>query len=243
MFKDSVTVKTNHNRVFRIPDGKRVYVIGDIHGRLDLLENLYTQIEADMASHASGENIVVHLGDYIDRGENSRGVIEFLLKKKNQYNCIFLRGNHEQGLLKSLKDPKELFYRIQALSLSYGIENATARDPQDNLADLKKHIPHEHIEFLEQTVISKIIGDYLFVHAGLNPSKEFEEQAEEDMLLIRDEFLKSDKDFSHKVVFGHSVFEEVKDYGNKIPVDTGAFATGKLSCLVLEGTEMKVLTT
>lgn len=250
MFKDALVPVVSFKSPHALGAGKRFYAIGDVHGCLKELQQLSTLMMADIDAHKQqyDEITVLYLGDYIDRGINSKGVLDFILQQKEELaeqgvRTIYLRGNHEQGLLDALEDEKNLFYRIEPLAASYGVDGAFSRPKKEILRDLKEVLPSEHLNFLEQTTLMHKEDGYLFVHAGLNPQKVLQEQELEDILMIRDPFLLSDKDFGYKVVFGHSLFEEVRDYGNKIGVDTAAFSTGKLSCAVLHHTALQVLHT
>jgi serine/threonine protein phosphatase 1 len=228
-------------RPTRVPDDLTVYAIGDIHGRLDLLQILHRKIEE---APARGDKLVVYLGDYIDRGPASREVLE-LLRTAPPAGCrhVFLRGNHEQTMMDFLDD-----WRIAYDWLNFGggetLASYGARVPfaLDELSirhmqrDMLERVPANHWDFLRATQINHIEGDFLFVHAGIRPGLPLDRQLPEDMLWIRDTFLSSRADHGKVVVHGHSISEEVEFRPNRIGIDTGAFYTGMLTCLVLHGT-------
>lgn len=251
MFKDNIPPHVVTHKAYSLENGKRIYVIGDVHGCLNELNRLTSMIEQDIKDHPVADEqlmTLIYIGDYIDRGLNSKGVLDFIIKQQEVWaargrKTVYLRGNHEQGLLDAFSDDSKLLYRINALAASYGVNSPFARPAVEVLADLKEKMPPEHLAFLESTQMQYEEDDYFFVHAGISPEAPLDAQNVSDMLMIRDDFLKSDKDFGVKVVFGHSLFENVRDFGNKIGVDTAAFSTGKLSAVVLEGKAVRVLHT
>jgi serine/threonine protein phosphatase 1 len=232
-----------------IPDGQRVYAVGDIHGRLDLLEKLWAMIEAD-AANTGLRNTVIFVGDYVDRGRHSKGVIDFLLKIKQESDVVCLRGNHDQAVLDFIADPK--FYRTwkpfgaPETLLSYGVkpprfdDEAEFEKARDEFA---ANCPQAHFEFLQSLPYSYELGGYFFVHAGVRPGIPLEEQDPQDMLWIREDFLFSRAEFEKVVVYGHTPVEQAGRRGHRLSVDTGAYATGRLSAAVLEGQDCRFLTT
>lgn len=237
----------------RVPDGVRVYAIGDIHGRIDLLHKLHEQVLADGSSLAPNiRKVVIYLGDYVDRGLESREVVDCLVDEPLPgFESVYLRGNHEEAFLKFLKDVSigPSWFRIggDATVYSYGI-----RIPLDVAPDqrfqyiseiLSDSIPPKHREFLSRLKEYWCIGDYLFVHAGVRPGRSLDKQTTEDLLWIRDEFLDSTEDHGLMVVHGHSVTEEPDIRKNRIGIDTGAYTSNILTCLVLEGGEQRFLAT
>lgn len=226
-----------------IPAGERVYAVGDVHGRLDLFEELINRIEADDATRPLAETTIVLLGDLVDRGPDSAGVIEEAMQLAERRRVRTILGNHEEMFLAS-------FVRIEVLRnfllhggretlLSYGYDPeeymaATLEEVCDKLPDL---VPHHHIDFLESLEHQVRIGDYLFVHAGIRPGVPLEEQAGSDLRWIRREFLEDRRDHGCVVVHGHTITDEVDEQDNRIGIDTGAFATGRLTAIGLEGTE------
>ena len=238
-------------KLSKVPDGSRVYAIGDVHGCVGLLRKLQAMILEDAASHADVRKVIVYLGDYIDRGVDSRAVIDRLIDEPlPEFESVFLKGNHEETLLQFLDDPKVapswLAYGGDATLYSYGVRPPDSDSPDELLATqqiFSKNLPREHLQFFRATKVMHIEGDYAFVHAGFRENIAIELQSVEDMLWISDEFLRSRADFGKIVVHGHSITESPMVQCNKIGIDTGAFATGKLTCLVLDGRERHFLTT
>jgi serine/threonine protein phosphatase 1 len=237
-----------------IPPGMRVYAIGDIHGRIDLLQRIESRITLDAQAIPAGtQSIVVYLGDYIDRGPDSSAVIQHLVKRPPiAGQDIFLKGNHEQSMLDFLDDPHRVaeqwfdFGGIATL-MSYGIREASSKVQArryDELRDeLAVAIPPDQLAFLRSLKLSWEAGDYFFVHAGIDPRQPMDRQGPESMLWIRDEFISASGPFSHRIVHGHTIVPEVEFLPHRIAVDTGAYATGRLSCVVLEGTGVRLLAT
>jgi serine/threonine protein phosphatase 1 len=239
-------------RTERVPDGLRVYAIGDIHGRLDLLDELLASIAAD--DRARGDRVRTHyifLGDLIDRGPESRGVVDRLIAFSNSgRNVRFLMGNHEQVFLRALEgDRRALRFLVRIggreTLLSYGIdeEDYKALDFEELAALAARKVPADHLAFMRSFEDWIALGDYLFVHAGLKPGVALEEQAQSDLCWIRDEFLGHRESFGPLVVHGHSITEDIDVRANRIGIDTGAFATGKLTAIGLEGDDRWFLST
>jgi serine/threonine protein phosphatase 1 len=235
-----------------VPDGIRVYAIGDIHGRLDLLDELLTRIAAD--DRARPRDVVtqyVFLGDLIDRGPDSSGVVERLMAfGRDRRDVRFLMGNHEQVFLRAMAgDRRALRFLIRIggreTLLSYGITEEDYRLLDfDQLAALAaERVPADHLAFLGGFENWIALGDYLFVHAGVKPGVALEEQDQADLCWIRDEFLCHRESFGPTIVHGHSITEDVDVRSNRIGIDTGAFATGRLTAIGLEGTERWFLST
>jgi serine/threonine protein phosphatase 1 len=235
----------------QVPAGSRIYAVGDVHGRVDLLERLRTMIEEDAKWHPIGRKVVVYLGDYVDRGPDSRGVVDMLARRPLPgFESMFLKGNHEDSLLEFLTDPgiapAWMAYGGDATLYSYGVRPPDARKVEDILAAQKAFIqalPPEHLAFMEALKLVHVEGDYAFVHAGFRANVPIEFQDPQDMMWIRNEFLDSDADFGKVAVHGHTITERPETRHNRIGIDTGAFATGTLTCLVLEGTERRFLAT
>jgi serine/threonine protein phosphatase 1 len=234
-----------------VPDGVRAYVVGDVHGRSDLLSRLLPRIAADAAGADATRRIAVFLGDYVDRGLDSRGVIETLSGNPlPDFESIHLKGNHEAALIDFLRTPSRgrewLGFGGVATLASYGIHLGAAPS-QERLADAAERLaaamPDHHRRFLDGLALHAALGDYLCVHAGIRPGVPLDRQQERDLLWIRDEFLDSDADHGRVVVHGHSVSPEPEIRPNRIGIDTGAFATGRLTCLVLEGEARRFLPT
>jgi serine/threonine protein phosphatase 1 len=236
-----------------VPPGVCVYAIGDIHGRADLLRALHAQIANDAALLTPGtQRIAVYIGDYIDRGLESRQVIELLIRESlAEFHSVYLVGNHDNWLISFLIDarigPTWLGCGGVATLHSYGIgltEPAGSRRHYEDLrAALRERIPREHVEFFAQLQLSYEVGDYLFAHAGVRPAVPLDRQKAEDLLLIREPFLSSPHDFGKVVVHGHTVAAEPTVRSNRIGIDTGACWTGCLTCLVLEEDRYRLLST
>lgn len=226
----------------RLPDGVRVYAIGDIHGRADLLQSLLTVIDVDLDRSAPERAIHVFLGDYIDRGPQSRAVLDILIRRSQSHETVCLKGNHEVFLLDVLKDPAKLqdwrhFGGLLTLK-SYGVSptvNPTAEEQIKLIDGLKRALPPEHLAFLERLPNSFTCGDFFFVHAGVRPGVSLDKQNERDLLWIRDEFLNSDEHFSKYIVHGHTPVSAPDVRPNRINIDTGAYATGNLTLLTIQG--------
>lgn len=235
----------------RVPDGVRVYVVGDIHGCLSLLKRLHGQIVSDVRATGGGlRNIIVYLGDYVDRGLHSREVIELLATERLPgLDPVFLRGNHEQQFLEFFDNPGScgvwFKYGGDATVYSYGARIAQDVPPaergihvRDRMAEL---VPRHHIEFLARTQLYCEIGDYAFAHAGIRPELPMERQVPEDLLWIRDGFLDYDRPLDKVIVHGHSVSDEPQMREHRIGIDTGACYGNALTSLVLEGNSRRFL--
>lgn len=239
--------------VATVPRDTRVYAIGDVHGRLDLLQDLHQQIRDHAREYPVGRRVVVHIGDYIDRGYQSRQTIDYLLDAPLAgFDMVHLLGNHERTLLEFLDDisigPSWLRYGGRETLFSYDIEwDRDLHEPEESLRriqdDLRRKLPERHRQFLASLPLTHEEGDYLFVHAGVRPGVPLDRQAPDDLLWIRDEFLNSTVDHGKVVVHGHSISEQPELRANRVGIDTGAFATGRLTCLVLEGNERSFLFT
>jgi serine/threonine protein phosphatase 1 len=236
-----------------IPDGRRVYAIGDIHGRADLLDALLAKIDEDRAGGGfDGKPMLVFIGDYIDRGLQSRAVIDRALATAEEgFEPIYLKGNHEAALLAFLDRPDtgSAWFALGGAEtlFSYGVPAPKPGAPSTELRfasrALRAAMPHTHLRFFARLRLHAQIGDYLFVHAGLRPGEPLEKQTETDLLEIRQPFLKSRKRWPFVVVHGHTPIDSVTKDQRRIAIDTGAYATGKLSAVRLQGTLMEVLTT
>lgn len=234
-----------------VPAGLRVYAIGDIHGRADLLTRLMEMIEADNRALPKAEVVLVFLGDYIDRGPGSREVVSLVKGPHPMADRIVrLRGNHEEALLGFIEAPEEwrawLDYGGMATLLSYGVRIAPAMPAQERLASMAKQLAQgaaEHRSFYESLTLSETIGDYFFVHAGVDPETRLADQKASDLTTIREPFLDWGRPLEKVVVHGHSIAHSVEFRGWRIGIDTGAYATGHLTCLVLEGSQTRILAT
>lgn len=231
-----------------VPTGRRIYAIGDVHGRLDLLATLLTRIDRDLKARPIAGAIEVFLGDYIDRGPDSRQVIDLLIARRRQQDVLFLKGNHEAYALQFLRDPMILseWRHMGAIStlLSYGVTPGRGDEPQSQheaAAAFRQALPDDHLRFIQGLALSFTCGDFFFTHAGVRPGVPLQSQSQQDLLWIRDDFLLHEEDFGKVVVHGHTPAHEPDIRPNRINIDTGAYATGRLTCLVLEGTEMRFL--
>jgi diadenosine tetraphosphatase ApaH/serine/threonine PP2A family protein phosphatase len=233
-----------------LPADLRLYAVGDIHGRLDLLNELLRRVDADLALRPAPRPIFVFLGDYIDRGPCSRETIDRLIEHRERNECVFLKGNHEQIAIKCLSDPS-LFHRWMRLGgaetlVSYGITPPSILD-RKKIAELQTAFHHalsrSHFRFFRDQQTSFECGDFFFAHAGVKPRIELSRQAENDLLWIRDEFLYSSEDFGKTVVHGHTPTLEIEIRPNRINIDTGAFATNRLTCLVIEESKLSYIDT
>ena len=231
--------------------GYRAYAIGDIHGRLDLLEDLLAKIHAELQHYPSARTLLIFVGDLIDRGPSSAQVIERLRTySRTGIQPVFLLGNHEEVLLRILRGDAELitkwrwFGGAECLQ-SYGVDPQQLAHVSETeaLAVVRSAIPRDHVEFLESFVDSCRFGDYLFVHAGIRPGVQFDQQSQADMRWIREPFLLDDTDHGFVVVHGHTIRDEVEERPNRIGIDTGAYRTGILSALAIEGGDRWLLDT
>jgi serine/threonine protein phosphatase 1 len=228
-----------------------VYSIGDIHGRFDLLQDLLGTIERHQAELPKAQTFLVFLGDLIDRGPESRAVIDYLSTFRPGWATpIFLQGNHEEGFLRSLEGDEEalrgwLQFGGAECAESYGV--APFRQATFNAAmfaqELSLAVPREHVDFLRSFYDSFKVGDYLFVHAGIRPGIPLEDQDPHDLRWIRREFLDCELRHEAVVVHGHSIVDEPGEHPNRIAIDTGAYRTGRLTAFYAEATERAFLTT
>lgn len=234
-----------------IPPGQRVYAIGDIHGCDDLFAALIDQIAADDNQRAPAAMSIILLGDLVDRGPSSRQVIDRAIALKSLWPDVrLIIGNHEDVFLKALGgDPKTMRYFVRIgggpTIHSYGLVGADYdRLTFDELAErFPPLVPADHVAFLSGGEDRIVIGDYLFVHAGVRPGVAIDQQVTGDLRWIRDEFLDDRRDHGKIVVHGHTIYDEVQERPNRIGIDTGAYATGRLTALGLEGEERWFLST
>ncbi len=245
-------VSRQQPRTYEVPEGRRVYAIGDIHGRLDLLDLLLEAIGEDDRRRGAGcRTELIFLGDLVDRGPDPRGVVERLLALSRGTTPVrFLMGNHEEVFLRAVEgDVRALRFLIRIggreTLLSYGITEAEYRDlDYEALAALLPgRVPPAHVAFLAAFEPMIEVGDYLFVHAGLRPGIALEDQSLGDLYWIRDDFLNHRDSFGKMVVHGHSITGDVDQRPNRIGIDTGAFATGRLTAVGLEGGERWFMST
>ncbi|HAY06955.1 MAG TPA: serine/threonine protein phosphatase [Hyphomonas sp.] len=257
------TFAPNARRIISAPDGLCLYAIGDIHGRRDLLERLTQMIEEDAQSLPEGvKPQIIFLGDYIDRGLQSKDVINFFTSGAvDQFDPVFLMGNHEEALLRFYQEATfgsqwaryggaETLYSYglappnQRASLNSHTEMAAARNAWTKVwNEFRVRLPAEHLAFFQNLQPYHVAGDYLFVHAGVRPGVALDQQSMRDMLWIREEFLDDPQDFPQMVVHGHTPMDTVHYDHRRLGLDTGAFLTGKLTAARLTGTDVAFLST
>jgi serine/threonine protein phosphatase 1 len=233
----------------RTPVGERIYAVGYIHGRADLLVALFARIDDDLSARPIGDAVQVFLGDYIDRGPDSRRVLDLLIDRQRQHKVLCLKGNHELYAVQALSEPSVLSEWLKmggiATLLSYGVKPPARDDDahaqQEAAAAFRRALPDSHHHFLLRLAPSFSYGDYFFAHAGVRPEVPLQQQYERDLLWIRDDFLLHEEDFGKVVVHGHTPAPEPDVRPNRINIDTGAYATGRLTCLVLENDQMRFL--
>jgi serine/threonine protein phosphatase 1 len=231
----------------RAPEGLALYVIGDVHGRSDLLHGLLRKIAVDAARHEEAtRRELIFLGDYVDRGPDSRGVIDLILAtaaESDFWLVTALKGNHEQALLQFLVEP-ELWPMWQGFGaretlLSYGVTPPAAGSEPDDWTrasrEMNAAIPEEHKHFLESLDLVADRGGYLCAHAGVRPGSPLDQQTEQDLLWIRDDFLRSERRLEKVIVHGHTPAEEAYVGHHRIGLDTGAYATSVLTAIKLKG--------
>jgi serine/threonine protein phosphatase 1 len=234
-----------------VPQGQLIYAIGDLHGRADLLSLMLAKIAADAArSKDARRRTLVFLGDYIDRGHDSRLVVDMLLSELPQgFDAHFLKGNHEALMLEFLEDPSYLGQWLangaDATFRSYGIDVAElirkGATPEAWRRAFHASLPESHRDFFETLELAVSFGDYLFVHAGVRPGIPLEAQDPYDLVWIRGPFLQSKENFGKIVVHGHTPRAEPDIRPNRIGIDTGAVFTDRLTALKLEDGSRKLL--
>ena len=232
----------------KTPDGRRIYAVGDIHGALDCLDQLVAQIEKDAGDLNDAQ--LVFLGDYVDRGPDSKGVIDRLVALKKEYpETVFLKGNHEAVMLDFLSDAEEALEWLdwggdQTLR-SYGVSGVLTKAGEDLSTALAAAMPKPHRTFLHSLELMHIAGDYLFVHAGIRPGVAIEDQDEDDLLWIRKRFhdAAANERPEYTVVHGHHPMKKPVDAGWRVGVDTGACWSGVLTAVCLDGDKRKFIST
>jgi serine/threonine protein phosphatase 1 len=223
-------------------------VIGDIHGRADLLDRLIDRIANDLGGASARDCLTVTVGDYIDRGPAAPAVLDRLAGNPFPTEYVALKGNHEAFLETFIVDPEvardwRMYGGLETLH-AYGVDVASVmrgREYELASARLEAALPRAHRDFLASLKLSVSVGRYFLCHAGVRPGVPLHDQAEEDLLWIRDEFLASRASFGKIVVHGHTPVQEPELRPNRINVDTGAFMTGRLTCAVLEGERVRFL--
>lgn len=236
----------------KVPRGKpgaRAYAIGDVHGCLVQLDRLIKQIEGDLDERPVKEAFLVFVGDLIDRGPDSAGVIERLRTySRPGLKPIFLAGNHEEYFLRVLNGERGVLdnwldYGGRQCAQSYGVsaDQLVALPEDQAIALLRRQVPSEHRRFLKSFGDTFRFGDYLFVHAGIRPGLPLEQQSRQDLRWIREPFLHDSGDHGFVVVHGHTIVESVEELPNRIGIDTGAYRSGVLTALVVDGSERRFL--
>lgn len=232
--------------------GRLIYAVGDVHGRLDLLRPLLSDIVEDAIRTAPAERpLLVMLGDYVDRGADSRGVVDLLLEMQGftRVETRLLKGNHEEALLQFLEDPAFgatwMEHGAAATLLSYGVQPPAARTDPEAWAKASEAfaaaVPAAHLKFYRDLELMIVEGDYAFAHAGVRPGVPLQAQSERDLLWIRYEFLNDKGPFGKVIVHGHTPMEEPQLTPHRLGVDTGAYATGVLTAIRLYGEDQRVM--
>jgi serine/threonine protein phosphatase 1 len=233
-----------------LPDGTRIYAVGDVHGRADLLNAVCRAIDDDVAARPVVRPVGVFLGDYIDRGPQSREAVESLMLRSRARECVFLRGNHEATAMKCLTDATAFDNWMRRLGgmetlLSYGLERKTlgSADVIRLQSAFLDHLPDTHLRFFGSLQSQFSCGSFFFAHAGIRPGLSLDRQNERDLLWIRDEFLSSTDQHGKVIVHGHTPVEKPDVRSNRINIDTGAFATDSLTCLVIDPDRLSTFST
>jgi serine/threonine protein phosphatase 1 len=237
-----------------VPARQAVYAIGDVHGRLDLLEDLLVRIREDAGQHPSDSaRSLIFLGDYVDRGPESRGVVDAVMSDLLPgFTTVRLMGNHEEAMLSFLDGESDgldwlSFGGLETL-LSYGVPLRSLPNSGEAVkalqAALIEAVPEQHVAFFRRCLLHYTVGDYVFVHAGVRPGIVLEKQTQTDLLWIRDDFLRVRIPLAGRVVVhGHTICDLPQNRAHRINIDTGAFVSGRLTCLVLRGNERRFLST
>ncbi|MEM8792766.1 MAG: metallophosphoesterase family protein [Pseudomonadota bacterium] len=237
----------------KTPRGLRLYAIGDVHGCLDELLAVHDEIRRDLEAYPATDWRIIHLGDYVDRGPDSRGVIETLVATVRDRRTYALLGNHDQYFIDFLRDPGTPNFDhwlglggVETIVSYEGWFDPRLRDDLAARRTLREHLlealPTTHIRFLSTLPHLLHFGDFTFVHAGVRPGVPLDRQSEHDLIWIREPFLTSTVDLGAVIVHGHTPADRIDVRPNRIGVDTGAVFGGPLSCLVLEGQERFALT-
>lgn len=251
MFLDRFLKKKIARATPQVPEGHRIYAIGDIHGRDDLFAELIDLIERDKAEAEPAEAMLILLGDLVDRGPGSKQVVDRAIALAERWpNMRWLMGNHEEIFLKALEgDPRLVRYFVQIggepTINSYGLTgDAYYCMGFDELAQqLPTIVPEGHKRFLARSEDMVRVGDYVFVHAGIRPGVAIDQQKSSDLRWIREEFLGDRRDHGVMIVHGHTITDDVETRANRIGIDTGAYRSGMLTAIVLEGAERRYLQT
>lgn len=233
--------------VYAVPPGLRVYAVGDVHGCLDQLNQLLDLIETDLKARPSPSKLIF-LGDLVDRGPNSAGVLERILNGGLPTDdCVCLTGNHEEAMLECLDGSVSSYGNwlqhggLQTME-SYGVTRQDIFHKSFDLARaMRVLIPPLHGHFLRSFKNMETVGDYVFVHAGIRPGVSMDQQSTRDLRWIRSDFLDNKMDHGAMVVHGHTIVPRVERRRNRIAVDTGCYLSGRLSAVVLEADTVHVI--
>lgn len=234
----------------------RSYAIGDIHGHLDQLHAAHARIEADRARYGEAKDPVIHVGDLVDRGPDSAGVVGYLAKGQALGRpWVTLRGNHDRMLSGFLDNPAYHDTGLRpdlswfdprlggaATLTSYGVKAAERRPVAEVHAEARKAVPAEHRAFLAAAPLWHLRGNVLFVHAGIRPGVDLRDQTEDDLVWIRAPFLQDRRDHGVLVVHGHTALERATHFGNRVDIDSSVAFGGSLSAVVIEGCDVWELT-
>ncbi len=230
------------------PDGIRLYAIGDVHGRRDLLAEMHARIRAEIIREHPPDWRIIHLGDYVDRGPDAKGVLDLLITARQaDRRVLMLAGNHDVGFVDFLArpNPEGLFAQFGGVQTarSYGVDV----DPydterfHDGAAKLVRQVPPEHAALLRELAFSCTFGDFFFCHAGIRPGIPLDQQDEMDLIWIRDTFLLWPHLHPKVIVHGHTPTAEPEIRANRVNIDTGAYSTGQLTALVIEGARKRLI--
>jgi serine/threonine protein phosphatase 1 len=235
------TVEFKHARG---PDRLRVFAIGDVHGRLDLLQKMHRSIQAQNEKSPPFDWVIVHLGDYVDRGPDSKGVLDLLVSaQRKTHRILALAGNHDIGFLEFLATgaPDGIFAhnggRQTALSYGVSIDFADLRSIAAGRDALLHAVPSGHVDFLRGLKRSMAFGDFFFCHAGIRPGVELDDQDPEDLVWIRQQFLADPRLYSKVIIHGHTPVTGIEVRPNRINLDTGAVFSGRLSAIAIDAGE------
>jgi len=240
--------RSSKKTVPRLPEGLRIYAVPDIHGTDTALVDVLARIDADRAVHPSARAVQIFLGDYVDRGLASRQVLDRLIERASTHEILMLKGNHETLFRDFPTNPSLLanwgkFGGLQTL-ISYGLKpslNPGTEEQRELAREFERAVPPAHFQLIDQMPSSFSCGDFFFVHAGVRPGIPLGEQKDEDLLWIRQDFLLYEGDFEKFVIHGHTPVKEPEIRSNRINLDTGAYATGKLTCLAIEGDRIEFI--
>ena len=247
-FRSRKQAPQRHSIAAAVPEGERVYAVGDIHGRSDLFISLIEAIEHDNRERGPAQTTVILLGDLVDRGPDSVNVIALAREWQKFREVRILAGNHEEMFLRSMESLETLRHFLRhggrETLLSYGVDKrqyskASIEDVQKMMID---KVPRGDIDFIARFEDMIAIGDYLFVHAGIEPGVPLDEQQPGRLRWIREPFLSHPDPYGMVVIHGHTITDTPTDQGNRIGIDTGAYASGQLTALVLEGEARRYIT-